>query len=210
KKWSHLSAQQVLSGRLARMSVSESTAAFLWQDYLVFGSMLAISAGIGIFFGIIDRKKQDTKEFLMAGKNMGTFPIAMSLVASFMSAITLLGTPSEVYKYGTLYWLIGFSYFLVMPAAAYLYLPVFVDLEVTSAYEYLEIRFHRYIRLLGSGVFILQMVLYMAIVVYAPALALEQVTGLDAILSCALICFVCIFYTTIGGIKAVLWTDTVQ
>ena len=52
-----------------------------------------------------------------------------------MSAITLLGTPAEVYQNGTQYWLIGFSYFLVMPAAAYLYMPIFFDLRVISAYE---------------------------------------------------------------------------
>ena len=51
-------------------------------------------------------------------------------VFSFMSAITLLGTPSEVYQFGFIYWLIGFSYILVMPAAAYLYFPVFYKLQV--------------------------------------------------------------------------------
>ena len=57
------------------------------------------------------------------------------LLVSFMSAITLLGTPAETYQYGTMYWMIGWSYFLVIPAAAYLYLPIFFKLEVTSAYE---------------------------------------------------------------------------
>jgi sodium-coupled monocarboxylate transporter 8/12 len=52
-----------------------------------------------------------------------------------MSAITLLGTPAEIYQYGSMYWFIGVSYFLVIPAAAYLYLPVFYGLELTSAYE---------------------------------------------------------------------------
>lgn len=183
---------------------------FAWPDYIVFILMLLLSASIGVFFGFFSKKKQDTKEFLMAGKSMTTFPVAMSLVASFMSAITLLGTPSEVYQHGTVYWLIGFSYFLVMPSAAYLYLPVFQRLDVTSAYEYLEIRFHRSVRMLGSAIFIVQMLLYMAIVVYAPALALSQVTGINTYLSCTLICFVCIFYTVLGGMKAVLWTDTLQ
>lgn len=59
-------------------------------------------------------------------------------------------------------------------------------------------------------VFPLQMSLYMAIVVYAPALALAQVTGLNVYVSVSLICFVCIFYTTLGGMKAVLWTDAIQ
>ncbi|XP_042241286.1 sodium-coupled monocarboxylate transporter 1-like [Homarus americanus] len=190
-------------------SASQFGDRFTWHDYVVFGCMLAVSAIIGIFYGFFG-KKQDTNEFLMAGKSMTTFPVAMSLIASFMSAITLLGTPSEVYQFGFLYWLIGFSYILVMPSAAYLYFPVFHKLQVTSAYEYLERRFHRSVRWLGSAVFIIQMCLYMAIVVYAPALALQQVTGINGYVSISLICFVCMFYTTLGGMKAVLWTDALQ
>ncbi|XP_076041757.1 sodium-coupled monocarboxylate transporter 2-like isoform X2 [Oratosquilla oratoria] len=189
---------------------SELALKFGWADYLVFALMLAVSAAIGVFYGFFSKSKQDTAEFLMAGKSMGTFPVAMSLIASFMSAITLLGTPSEVYQFGFLYWLIGFSYFVVMPAASYLYLPVFYELQVLSAYEYLERRFNKAVRMLGSLTFIVQMNLYMAIVVYAPALALSQVMGLNVYASVVLICVVCIFYTTLGGMKAVLWTDTIQ
>jgi Na+/proline symporter len=54
---------------------------------------------------------------------------------SFMSAITLLGTPAEVYQFGTMYWLIVLAFFLVVPATNYLYMPIFYQLQVTSAYE---------------------------------------------------------------------------
>ncbi|CAL4186793.1 unnamed protein product, partial [Meganyctiphanes norvegica] len=70
--------------------------------------------------------------------------------------------------------------------------------------------FHRSVRLLCSAIFMVQMSMYMAIVVYAPALALSQVTGMNLYLIVCLICIVCIFYTTIGGMKAVLWTDALQ
>jgi len=83
-------------------------------------------------------------------------------------------------------------------------------LQVTTSYEYLELRFHKSVRILAGACFTLQMVLYMAIVVYAPALALSQVTGFDLDIACAVIFIVCIFYTAIGGIKAVMWTDTFQ
>lgn len=54
---------------------------FTWFDYFVFGMMLALSAGIGVFYGCFGKKMKDTKQFLMAGKNMTTFPVAMSLIA---------------------------------------------------------------------------------------------------------------------------------
>ncbi|CAL4086674.1 unnamed protein product [Meganyctiphanes norvegica] len=191
------------------VSLSDVSAQFTWLDYVVFSLMLAASASIGVFFGCFG-KKQNSSEFLRAGKSMGTFPVSMSLIASFMSAITLLGTPSEVYQFGAIYWLIIFAYALVMPTAAFLYIPVFQKLDVTSSYEYLELRFHRSVRMLGSGIFVLQMLMYMAIVVYAPALALSQVTGMNIYVLIFLICAVCIFYTTIGGMKAILYTDTMQ
>ena len=54
------------------------------------------------------------------------------------------------------------------------------------------------------------MILYIAIVVYTPALALETVMGLDVDISCASIFIICVFYTSIGGMKAVIWTDVFQ
>ncbi|GFY76824.1 sodium-coupled monocarboxylate transporter 2 [Trichonephila inaurata madagascariensis] len=75
---------------------------------------------------------------------------------------------------------------------------------------YFEKRFGRGVRLLASSVFILQMMLYMAIILYAPALALNVVTGLSKWSSVYLIGFVCTFYSTLGGMRAVLWTDLFQ
>lgn len=104
-------------------------------DYMVFSVMLLISAGIGVWYAIVDRRKSNTQEFLMGGRSLSVFPVAMSVLASFMSAITLLGTPAEVYRYGTQYLMINFAFCLVVPATAYLYVPVFYNLGVTSAYE---------------------------------------------------------------------------
>ncbi|XP_064648287.1 sodium-coupled monocarboxylate transporter 1-like [Lineus longissimus] len=179
-------------------------------DYVIFGLMLAVSAAIGIYFGCTGGKQRGTQEFFLANRNMQVLPVAMSLLASFMSAITLLGTPSEVYVYGTQYWLIGVSYFLVIPFSSYLLHPIFYRLRLTSVYEYLEMRFHRSLRVFGALTFILQMTLYMAIVLYAPSLALNQVTGLNIWISVFSVGLVCTFYTTLGGIKAVMWTDTFQ
>ena len=81
---------------------------------------------------------------------MGVFPMTMSLVASFMSAITLLGTPKEVYVAGTQYCALVLSYPLVMAASAYWYMPVFYKLNVSTSYE--VSRYHIYdFFLISSG-----------------------------------------------------------
>ncbi|KAH8038313.1 hypothetical protein HPB51_000745 [Rhipicephalus microplus] len=210
----------------AYMLASHLVSRFTVWDYVVFGGMLCVSASIGIYYAVMGvRRKATTDDFLMGGRSMSVFPVALSILASFMSAITLLGTASEMYIYGTQYLLIIFSYCLVIPATAYLYMPVFYRLHVTSAYEYLELRFNHVIRAMGCVTFSLQMLIYMAIVLYAPALALSQVTGISVWTSVLSIGIVCTFYTSIvsirgadqygnesvsGGMKAVVWTDVFQ
>ncbi|CAF3814058.1 unnamed protein product [Adineta steineri] len=195
-------------------------------DYIIFALLLLFSAAIGLFYGFIDKRRKKkkgdgengaieqstntAKDYLLAGKSMGVFPTAMSLLASFMSAITILGTPAEIYIYGTQYWIICISYIFTVYLTATLFMPMFVKLEVTSAYEYLEKRFDRNVRLVASVIFSVQMIVYMALVLYAPALALSQVTGLNVWISVISIGVICTMYTTVGGMKAVMWTDVFQ
>lgn len=179
-------------------------------DYVVFAVLLLISSVIGLYYGCTGAKQKTTAEFLMAGRSMGVFPVALSLLASFMSAITLLGTPAEIAKFGTLYWMIWLSYCLVIPVSAYIFVPIFYDLELTSVFEYLELRFSKGVRVYAALVYIFQMVLYLSLVLYAPCLALSVVTGLNKWIAVFSVGVVCTFYTTIGGMKAVMWTDVVQ
>lgn len=179
-------------------------------DYIIFAALLCFSASIGLFYAIKDRRKNNTKDFLLAGGNMSAIPVGLSLLASFMSAITLLGTPAEMYQYTTMYWWIGLGYFFTILAATHIYIPIFYNLRVTSSYEYLELRFGKPTRTTASLIYVVQMVLYMAIVLYAPSLALNAVTGFTLWGSVISVGLVCIFYTTLGGMKAVLWTDTFQ
>ena len=76
--------------------------------------------------------------------------------------------------------------------------------------RYLEQRFGYTTRLLASLAFTTQMTLYMGIVLYAPSLALSAVTGLNFAGSVISIGLVCTFYSTLGGMKAVLMTDVFQ
>lgn len=64
---------------------------FVAADYVVFAAVLIISLGIGVYYAWAGSKNQTTSEFLMASRSMGTLPVSLSLLASFMSAITLLG-----------------------------------------------------------------------------------------------------------------------
>eukprot|EP00914_Ancora_sagittata_P013224 GHVO01025732.1.p1 GENE.GHVO01025732.1~~GHVO01025732.1.p1 ORF type:complete len:600 (+),score=30.66 GHVO01025732.1:284-2083(+) len=184
---------------------------FSVADYVVFSLVLAVSAGIGVFYGCTGGRQRTNREFLMADRQMSVLPVTLSMVASFMSAIMLLGTPAEMYIYGTEYMIIFLAYVAVAPVAAFLYTPVFYRLKLTSAYEYFEIRFKsKVVRIAGCCTYIIQMIMYMAIVLYAPSLALNAVTGFSVWGAVFSVGCVCTFYTTLGGMKAVMWTDVFQ
>ncbi|XP_063223254.1 sodium-coupled monocarboxylate transporter 2-like [Bacillus rossius redtenbacheri] len=183
---------------------------FGWADYLVLGAMLVVSSAIGLFYGFCGPRQRTANDFLMGGNSMGTFPMAMSLAASFITAVELLGNPAEMYAHGTQFWMTCVSFVLVVPVSSYLYLPVFHRLQLTSAYEYLEMRFDTWTRTFSAAMYILQMVLYTSVAVYAPALALSHVTGLNTYVAVTCVYVVCIFYASQGGMKAVMITDTFQ
>ncbi|NXM75757.1 SC5A8 protein, partial [Serilophus lunatus] len=198
-----------LSGRMGRFTV--------W-DYVVFAAMLLISAIIGVYYAFVGGGQKTSKDFLMAGRSMNALPVALSLTASFMSAVTVLGTPAEIYRYGAIFCIFAITYGLVVLCSAEIFLPVFYKLGITSTYEYLELRFNKYLRLCGTILFIIQTAskpqssstLYTGIVIYAPALALNQVTGFDLWGAVVATGVVCTFYCTLGGLKAVVWTDVFQ
>ena len=180
-------------------------------DYIVFGLLLLGSSFIGLYHGYKSRNTpQTTKEYLVASQSVSWFPLFVSLVASYLSAIALLGMPSEVYTYGVQYFVIILSYPIFVGLCVYLYAPIFRRIGVTSAFDYLEKRFSFGVRLMGSIMFIVEYVLYLAVVFYAPSLALKAVAGFPLPASLVSTAIVCNIYTAIGGMKGVIWTDVFQ
>ncbi|KAJ6652651.1 hypothetical protein lerEdw1_011221 [Lerista edwardsae] len=183
---------------------------FVAWDYVVFAGLFLISSGIGVFFAIKERKKESSRDFLVGGRQMTCGPVALSLTASFMSAVTVLGTPAEVYRHGAAFILFFIAYTFVIILTSELFLPVFYRSGITSTYEYLELRFNKPVRIAATLIYIVQTILYTGVVVYAPALALNQVTGFHLWGSVFATGIVCTFYCTLGGLKAVVWTDAFQ
>ncbi|NWZ87736.1 SC5A6 protein, partial [Poecile atricapillus] len=236
------------------------TMEFTAIDYGIFALLLVLSSAIGLFYALSGDRQRTVQEFLLANRDMGCLPVALSLLASFQSAVAILGVPAEIFRFGTEYWFLGCSYFLGLLIPAHIFIPVFYRLRITSTYEvsrgtrgaqgdhrdpavrcpdlslqYLELRFNKTVRVFGTITFIFQMVIYMGVVLYAPALALNAgtvrtaggpcqeaaaphpltssalpVTGFDLWSAVLTMGLVCTLYTTLGGLKAVIWTDVFQ
>ncbi|GFO48921.1 sodium-dependent multivitamin transporter [Plakobranchus ocellatus] len=180
-------------------------------DYVVFGLTICVSIGIGIFYAIMGSRKRNTSEYLVGGRSMSFLPVAISLMVSFESSIMMLGLPAEAYVYGLQFVWWTFGVFCAQMIAVSFIVPLLHPLRITSAYEYLELRFQsRAVRLMGTLLGILTYTWYMGIVLFGPAVALEAVTGYPLWNSIVVISVVSIIYTSIGGLKAVIWTDVFQ
>ena len=104
-------------------------------DYVIFTLMLVVCGAIGIYHAIRSKHQQTTSNYLLADQSMNKFPIAVSLLVSFLSAVAILGIPSEVYTYGLSYILVSVAFTILLLMSAFLYVPVFYKLKITSTNE---------------------------------------------------------------------------
>ncbi|XP_060072989.1 sodium-dependent multivitamin transporter-like [Ylistrum balloti] len=180
-------------------------------EYIIFGVTLLVSISIGIYFAKSGGKQRTLEEYLLGNRKISFCPVAISLMVTFQSGISLLGLPVEIYQYGTQIYLGIIGLVTGYALVAMFFVPVFHPLQLTSVYEYLEMRFQsRAVRVTGSVLGILFTVMYMAVTLFIPSLALEAVTNLSVWISMPLVAAVTVLYTMLGGMKAVVWTDVFQ
>ena len=108
---------------------------FFWYDYIVFFCMLAISLGIGVYHACKSRKKKTTKEYLMGGRSMSPFPVAMSIVMSTIAAALLMGSAVETFLFGSYWYITEVGLAGGWLLANFLYVPLFYKLQVTSVFQ---------------------------------------------------------------------------
>ncbi|XP_071844785.1 sodium-dependent multivitamin transporter-like isoform X2 [Apostichopus japonicus] len=176
-------------------------------DYIVFAVLLIITVVTGLYHGLYKGGQNTTKKFILADRKVFSLPVALTILASFISPITLLGVPAEIYTYGAEYIPSVLQDFIMLPTVIFLFAPVFYGLDIMTSYQYLDRRYGYPMRCFGAFMFLCQTTFYTAIVMFTPALAIEAVTGFNLWILILLTGIVCTFYTTIGGLRAVIWTD---
>lgn len=179
------------------------------MDYILLGATLSVSLIIGLYYGY--KSKHTNEELLVGGRNMSIFPVAASVMVTYISAITILGFPAEVYAHGSQIFVIVLVSAMSISISAFLLVPFFYPMKLTSINEYLEMRFDsKWIRWVASAIFITQQVTLSGVVLYAPSLALEAFLGFPMWISVLGIGICATIYTNVGGLKAVVWTDAFQ
>ncbi|HLK69422.1 MAG TPA: sodium:solute symporter [Bryobacteraceae bacterium] len=176
-------------------------------DWIVLVTTLCSIVAYGLYRS---RGSNTVDRYLLAGKTMPWYAMALSIMATQASAITFISTTGQAYADGMRFVQFYFGLPLAMVVICSTVVPVFHRTKVYTAYEYLEQRFDSKTRVLGSLIFLLQRGLSAGMTIYAPAIVLSAILQWPERTTTSLMGAVVVTYTVLGGIKAVTWSDVQQ
>lgn len=176
-------------------------------DWLV----LSITLLFIIFYGVWkSRGTKNIEGYLLADRKLPWYHVGLSVMATQASAITFLSAPGQGYSDGLRFVQFYFGLPLAMVVLCITFIPIFHKLNVYTAYEFLEKRFDNKTRSLTAFLFLLQRGLSTGITIYAPAIILSTILGVDVFYTIIFNGLVVIAYTVYGGTKAVSYTQVLQ
>ncbi|MBN2292308.1 MAG: sodium/solute symporter [Pirellulales bacterium] len=180
-------------------------------DWTIFIGYLAVIFVLGLYFMRGDKNNED---YFVGGRRMPWFAVGVSLFATAFSSLSFVALPREG-AYGDYHLLVTYLCIplVITPLLWWVFVPLYRRLGVTSVYEYLEVRYNRHMRRLGTLLFALYAIGWMGSMVYAVGLIVKAVLHLDDgqfTLTLVGVGLFATLYTSLGGFRAVIWTDVLQ
>ena len=176
-------------------------------NYIVLALYSLLLIAVGRYFY---KKQNSTEDYFKAGNRIPWWAAAISLFGTSLSAITFMAVPAKTFSSNWAYLVLSLVVILIPFIVNNLFIPFYKKLNITSAYEYLELRFNLLTRLIGSFSFIVFQLGRVGVILYLPAIAINVTTGIDIYFCILLMGIVSVIYTMMGGIEAVIWTDVLQ
>ncbi|MDB5048958.1 MAG: sodium:solute symporter family protein [Fibrobacteres bacterium] len=176
-------------------------------DWLVIVAYFMIVAGIGVFFS---RRNANFSDFMFGGGNMPWLAVGISLIATSVSANTFLGNPADGYANDMRLLMLNVGSLIAIVIVGTVFIPRFRASGVKSAYELLERKFSRPVRVLAAVFYSCHLLLRMGMLIYGPSLVLMKITGAPFYVAAIAMAVFAMLYTSLGGIKAVTTTDIIQ
>jgi solute:Na+ symporter, SSS family len=190
---------------------------FSTGDWLVIIVYLCGIIGLGVWFG---KDQRNTRDYFLGSRNIPWWGIGMSIVAAETSALTIIGVPAIAYGGDITFLQMIVGYVIARIILAIVMVPRYLRGEIYSPYQLLETHLGRGPRRLAGAFFLFLETLAAGVRVYVACIPIrlilgEQVCSLGGLVDPifgAIVLFVglSLFYTYIGGVKAVIWTDAVQ
>lgn len=176
-------------------------------DLLVVVGYLAASAWIGLRFA---RSQTSTENYFVARRNVPSWAIGMSMMATLVSSVTFIAYPGSAYAGDWANLVPGFLALGILLMFGRILIPFYREAVRMSAYEYFGRRFGESVRVYSSIAFALGHFGKMGFVYYLVALTTSSVTGWSVDWVIVGVGIVTVLYTALGGIEAVVWTDVIQ
>ena len=180
---------------------------FGWLNTVILIVYFGLLLFIGFFFS---KRQKNTDDYFKGGGRIPWLAAGLSIFGTGLSAITFMAIPAKAYATDWAYIWFNGGFLLMAPIIIYYFIPLFRKWNITSAYQYLELRFNVSLRLIGSLSFILFQIGRMAVVLFLPSIAINVVTGIDIYACIMAMGLFSLLYTLMGGIEAVIWTDAMQ
>jgi SSS family transporter len=199
----------VRSPQVLIAEIGETKLSFGLLNWIVVAVYLLGMVAIGFWF-MKKESASSTEAYFRGGQKVPFWVAGLSIFATMLSAITFMAVPGVAYAKDWNGYIGQWPILIIVPLVVMFYLPFYRRLNITTAYEYLEKRFNVATRVIGSVTFMLFHIGRVAIVLYLPALALSSVTDINVFTAITVIGILCVIYTVMGGIEAVVWTDAIQ
>src|SRR3954464_13347371 len=148
--------------------------------------------------------------YFLASRSLPWWAVGLSVMATQMSAVTLVGTTGQAYSTGLRFIQFYFGLPIAMIILSLTVVPFFTRARVYTAYEYLEQRFDVRVRSLASFLFLMGRAFALGVTLAAPAVVMSAILGWSMPVTVFAICVPMILYTSVGGVQAVAWTDVKQ
>ncbi len=190
-----------------KIDLAKPGQAFGAANWIVLVCYMGVLVGMGFWFS---RRSRTVDDFFVAGKRVVWWAAGLSIFSTQLSAITFLSIPARAFSTNWTWLILNLTIPLMVPLIVFCFLPFYRRLNITSVYEYLEMRFSSGLRKLGSASFAVFQLCRMGIVILLPAMALSAVTGWDVSWCIIAMGVLSTLYTVLGGIEAVIWTDVLQ
>jgi len=159
---------------------------------------------------VLSKRVETAEDFYLGRRTTPWWAIGISVIATYVSALSFLGGPAWSYTESLAVIAIHLNYPIVIFFVITFFLPFFFNSGVPSIYDYMERRFGRTSRVVISGVFLVSQALTSAAILYATSLVIQFITGVDVEVAIVIVTVVALIYTMMGGITAVIWTDVIQ
>ena len=158
----------------------------------------------------LTKRSNELEGYFLAGRSLPWWAVGLSVMATQLSAITMIGTTGQGYLDGMRFLQFYYALPLAMIVLSVTLVPFFHNANIYTAYEYLEQRFDAKTRAFTSFLFLMSRSMSLGVVISAPAVVLAVVLGIDVTTTVLVIALPTAVYTMFGGVQAVTWTDVKQ